>query len=244
MKDSRQEIITLAHFLKIGLDDPEGVMNEFKALPGAQYYPPSYDDNGNSFIYVPGTRDDRVLLTAHADTVFDYPGVVSRIDFDGTRFFSTNPDAGIGADDRAGCAIVYLLKDSGHSLLITNGEEYGCRGAYRIREEFTELFAELNRHSYILEFDRRNATDYKVYSLPVSQEFRKFIESNTGYTDAGKSSSTDIVELCGKICGANLSVGYYKEHTPEEYLVYSEWRNTLNSARKMLQGRQKRYPLS
>ncbi len=244
MKDSQQDIITLAHFLKIGLDNPEGVMNEFKALSGAQYYPSSYDDNGNSFIYVPGSRDDRMLLTAHADTVFDYPGAVSCLNFDGQRSFSTNPDAGIGADDRAGCAIVYLLKDSGHSLLITNGEEDGCRSACRIREEFPELFEELNEHSYILEFDRRNAADYKVYSLPVSQDFRSLIESNTGYTDAGKSSSTDIVELCGKICGANLSVGYYNEHSPDEYLVYSEWQNTLKSARKMLHGKQKRYLLS
>ena len=89
----------------------------------------------------------RVLLTAHADTVFDYPEAVSRISFDGQRFFTTNTYAGIGADDRAGCAIVWLLKDSGHSLLITNGEEYGCRSACRIREEFPDLFAELNEHS-------------------------------------------------------------------------------------------------
>ena len=50
-----------------------------------------------------------------------------------TEFFYRSGvyDEGIGADDRAGCAILWLLKDSGHSLLVTNGEEIGCNRLYR-----------------------------------------------------------------------------------------------------------------
>jgi hypothetical protein len=44
-------------------------------------------------------------------------------------FQSANRIRGIGADDRAGCAILWLLKDLGHSLLITDGEEKGGIGS-------------------------------------------------------------------------------------------------------------------
>ena len=85
--------------------------------------------------------------------------------------------------------------------------------------------------------------DYKFYDIPVTDEFRNFIEENTGYKDAGTSSSTDIRYLCARICGVNLSVGYNYEHHVEEYLVFSEWENTLNLARKLLAGEQRKFPL-
>ena len=62
----------------------------------------------------------------------------------------------------------------------------------------------------------------------------KFIEDNTGYKDAGIFSSTDITVLCEKICGVNLSVGYYYEHFTIESLNFNEWLNTLNIARKKI----------
>ena len=72
----------------------------------------------------------------------------------------------------------------------------------------------------------------------------KFIEDNTGYKDAGIFSSTDITVLCEKICGVNLSVGYYYEHFTIERLNFNEWLNTLNIARKMLAPKQKKFPLA
>ena len=35
-------------------------------------------------------------------------------------------------------------------------------------------------------------------------------------------------------CGVNLSCGYYRGHTDEEYLVKEEWRNTLEILRSWL----------
>ena len=59
------------------------------------------------FLYIPGTRPDRVLLLAHADTVWDakpgYPAPVRYVD---GVYSSQNPELGIGGDDRAGCAIL------------------------------------------------------------------------------------------------------------------------------------------
>ncbi len=77
----------------------------------------------------------------------------------------------------------------------------------------------------------------------MSEEFHRFIESSTGYKEADKCSSTDIRILCEKICGANLSVGYYLEHTGAEYLRFNEWKHILDIARKMLEPEQNKYSL-
>lgn len=230
----------LEEFLSLNMSNAYEVFDKFMTLPKAR----SYEHVGYNYcVYVPGTRKDRVLLTAHADTVFGIRGP-HRMKFEDGIYRSLEPDEGIGADDRAGCAILWQLKDSGHSLLITNDEEIGCEGARTIRDFNPALYDELNAHSYILEFDRRHAKDYKVYDIPVSEEFKRYIEENTGFTEADKRSSTDIKYLCGYVCGANLSVGYYYEHTIEEYLVLDEWQNTLDIARKMLSKPQPRFLLS
>ena len=94
-------------------------------------------------------------------------------------------------------------------------------------------------------FDRDDAL--KIYGmvggLPVTKDFTDFIEQHTGYEDAGIFSRTDIVVLCRDICGVNLSVGYYHEHTPSETLIFDEWFHTLTLAQQLLLPEQKRYLL-
>ena len=41
--------------------------------------------------------------------------------------------------------------------------------------------------------------------------------------------------LCEKICGVNLSVGYYNEHHPEEILRYDEWLGTYQIVKRMVE---------
>lgn len=233
----------LEHFLRMPLNDAESVLYEFRQLPGAVYYPTTSKDCPDSFVYIPGARKDRVLLVAHADTFFDSYTGDNVVELEEGTYFSGNKDTGIGADDRAGCAILWLLRETGHSLLVTNSEEWGSISANRIAARIPALYDELNGHCYMIEFDRRHSDNYKTYNIPVSKNFTDFIEASTGYHDAGKASSTDIVHLCGKICGVNLSVGYYYEHTPDECLVFGEWMNTLEIARRMLEGEQERFPL-
>ena len=229
----------LETFLNYDMSSAGEIFDKFMTLDNARYY--EYDDYPDC-VYVPGTRKDRVLLAAHADTVFCFRGR-HKIIHEGDIYRSGEYDEGIGADDRAGCAILWALRDTGHSLLVTNGEEIDCIGANDIKDFHRELFDELNSHQYVLEFDRRGAKDYKFYDIPVTREFRQFIESNTGYVNPENFSSTDIRVLCEKICGANLSVGYYYEHTGAEHLKFSEWQNTLNTARKLLEQEQKRFPV-
>lgn len=237
----------LEHFLSLSVKSSSTIFDTFSKVEGAKVYG---DEPLKRFIYIPGTRKDRVLLVAHADTVWDKnwqqefqnDEIQSLSELNGF-YYNGNPDSlcGLGADDRAGCAILYLLRNSGHSLLILDGEEHGQIGANFLKENYPDLYEELNNHQYALQFDRRDKNNYKCYDIPVTKEFKKFIENEYEYYDAGKKSRTDLVVICDKVCGANLSVGYYHEHTQTEMLCFDEWFNTYNKTKKMLEKEQKQY---
>ena len=53
----------LEMFLSCSLDSPREVFDKFLTLKNAKLY------GENDCVYVPGSRSDRVLLVAHADTV-------------------------------------------------------------------------------------------------------------------------------------------------------------------------------
>ena len=244
--EKQQAKTTLEHFLSLPLRSSAEVMAEFARLPDAIC---GFDGGKQNFVYIPGTRPDRVLLAAHADTVWDdaygaQGDLSQRILFEDGVYKGAVSGHGIGADDRAGCAMLMLLKDSGHSLLILDGEERGQIGAHHLEVEYPALFEEINSHAYAIQLDRRGSIDYKVYKLPVSDAFLRFIEEQTGYEDAGRNARTDIVVLCKKMCGVNLSIGYYDEHTEKERLVFDEWYHTLQIVEALLQKPQKHYPLN
>ncbi|MCR4646933.1 MAG: hypothetical protein K5695_16255 [Oscillospiraceae bacterium] len=244
---------TLMEFLSMRLEDAMPVLSRFAELDGSIA---QFDGGKNNFVYVPGNRADRVVLVAHADTVWDTFYVPNYAEMYRKQPHKPVFDAegqiisqggwkgwGIGADDRAGCAILWLLKESGHSLLITDGEEHGQIGAHHLMEHYPDIAAELNAHQYMIQFDRCNATEYKTYRLPVTQAFIDHVESHTHYTSAGIKARTDIVTLCRQCCGVNLSVGYYNEHTTGEKLHYPEWLHTYQTAKELLTQEQPQFLL-
>lgn len=220
------------------------VLQKFMTIEGA------YGDGkgDSSFVYIPGTRKDRVLMVAHADTVFGYGhspkiGIESGVLFsmshkdDGIRRSRNNlggmktEGTGIGADDRAGCAIIWKLRELGHSILITSGEEIGQIAAHAIMKN-DWWKKEIAKHQFAIQFDRRGHNDIVFYNCGTD-EFEKYAEESTGYS-IEKGSRTDICVLCEDICGVNISVGYYNEHTKNEILVIDQWFNTYLTARKWL----------
>ena len=226
----------LERFLSMSISSTDEVFAAFRTLENIVE---DHQDGKRGYLYVPGARQDRCLLVAHADTYFDYEyqGVIYHNDvvLENGMYHGTSKDASIGADDRSGCALLWLLRNSGHSLLILDGEEHGQIGAHYLRESNPTLFQELNEHSFILQFDRRGNQDYKCYNIPVTQAFRYYIEKETGYISVEGTGRTDICALCSNICGVNLSVGYYNEHRHEEYISVAEWKHTLDIARTMLE---------
>lgn len=232
MQDKDTE--TLIEFLEMPINSSDAVFDKFADLPNAILRGIS----PNRFLYIKGTRENKVLLVAHADTVWDSKATrrecVNKLEINDNVISSANPASGIGCDDRGGCAMLWLLKDSGHSLLITDGEEQGMLGSYFLMHENKDIASEINSiHQFMIQIDRCNSTDFKCYDVGTD-EFRKYVEERTNYTEPDRDSCTDIKTLCKNICGVNLSTGYYEEHTASEYININEWQNTLNLLRDWL----------
>ncbi len=170
MNESEKEV--LMRFLSLDLTDSLPVLQLFADLDGAVSCLKGYKRN---FVYVPGARKDRVVLIAHTDTVWDRyyddgdgtPAPASRehrpvMTPDGIVRQGGWQQWGLGADDRAGCAILWLLRNSGHSLLLTDGEEIGGISADYLMCFRPDIADELNAHRYMIQFDRRNSRDYKT----------------------------------------------------------------------------------
>ena len=232
----------LERFLDMPVSSPDRIFEIFGKLDGAVE---KKGEGKQRYLYVPGTRKDRCLLLAHADTFFDtaygYAPMEHEVIRGEGRYYGNSDLCSMGADDRCGCAMLWLLRKSGHSLLILDGEEHGQVGANFLKDSDPELMDEINAHSFMLQLDRRNSSDYRVYDLPVTDEFRKYVEAETDYALAEGKGRTDIIPLCRDICAVNLSVGYYNEHTPQEYVTIDEWKHTLELVRKMLAKELKQY---
>jgi len=235
----------LHRFLSMPISSSEPVFAAFDTLPNA------VSGIGNSplerYTYVPGSRADRLLLIAHADTVWDteYGRTVSNtsLAFQNGVFYSTDPNHGIGADDRAGCAMLFALADCGHSLLLLSGEEHGKKGAWFLRKSNPKLFKELNRHRFMIEFDWAGAGKCLFNQVDYSARFKKYIEKQLGVLDSQRPGGCDLQVLCHKVCGVNVSTGYHYVHSPKETLVLEEWQDTYHRMLGFLQKEHPRFPI-
>lgn len=187
-----------------------------------------------------GTRSDRVLIVAHADTVWE-DRKISVLKSKGC-LYSGFMHTGIGADDRAGCAIAYKMASLGHSVLIVSGEEKGCLGSGDITEDKAWLKT-LEGHAFAVQFDRRDSNDLVYYQVGTP-EFKKYVGGHMKKYNEEPGSFTDIGTLCPSIgvCGVNISVGYYNEHSPDEILDLNEWYGTLVAATEWLKKPQTTFP--
>lgn len=241
--DKTKEMETLELFLNKPVSSSRSVMREFAKLDGAVVH---YPKKRGGFVYVPGTREDRVLLVARADTVWGcdynhYKFPRQKPIFKNGCYVSSTGETGIGANNRAGCAILYLLRDMGHSLLILERQQYGFKLAtYELWARYHDLHDEMNRHRYMMEFDLDGADGLKYYDMPTSDDFMKYMADGFGYHEIPSEGevATDICELAHSICGVNVSAGVYNESTPKEKINYKQWLNTYTKARALLEGEQ------
>lgn len=199
-----------------------------------------------SSVFIPGSRKDRVLLVAHVDTVWhDSPKIEVGYGNEGHEIFYSEirekgldkdddpyfDGIGFGADDRAGVAMLWMYRQLGHSLLLVNGEERGTRGSRYLMSN-SEMAAEIQEHQFAVEFDRHGYNDIVFYSV-WTKSFKDYVANVTKYYPQ-PGTHTDICVLCRKICGVNISVGYYGEHGPNEVLDVNDWLNTYKVAGKWL----------
>lgn len=234
----------LSEFLNTPLDSGDEIFAKFSSLPGAVVG--VGEKPLQRFVYVPGNRKDRVLLCAHIDTVWDkaYKKPFSderTVIFEDGIFKSNNPDCGIGADDHAGCAMLWALRENGHSILITDGEEFGKIGAKYLKNSHQKLYRELNRHRYMLALDWKGTDCCLFNQVDNTAKFKKYIECDLGFVDSKTDGGCDLQILCKHVCGANLGVGYHGWHKASETLVLSEWENTFDKLTVFLENPQPRF---
>ena len=244
---STQHIDTLSRFLNTPLDSGDAIFEIFSQIPGAIVG--KGEKPLQRYVYIPGTRKDRVVLVAHMETVWDkaynYPFSEPRCAiFEDGVFKSDHPGCGIGADDRAGCAILWELRNCGHSLLITDGEEHGKYGANFLKRRNKKLFRELNRHRYMIEFDWKGTDCCLFNQVDNTKKFKTYIADVLGFHDSKSGGGTDLGVLCSRICGVNLGIGYDKWHSPMEQLVLADWENTLQKVREFLEKKQPKFRTS
>jgi hypothetical protein len=234
------EISVLKKFLSFPISSTKEIFDEFKTIDG-HIFREKNTGGKERFLYVEGKLKNKALLVAHADTVFDtcwgYHSKKHEV-IEDSNFLRAIDENGepqlLGADDRAGIAMLWLLKDSGHSLLVTDGEEHGQIGSNWIMNRNKDIADRINRnHQFMIQLDRRNGNDFKCYDVGT-KGFRNFIAEQTGYSEPNRLAGTDIRTLCRNICGVNFSVGYHNEHSKNETLIIQEWIDTLNVVRKIL----------
>jgi hypothetical protein len=200
-----------------------------------------------------------VLLVAHADTVFAGPpssvewhgnlaiagkggGSANKNGSAGYQSGYTWRSSGLGADDRAGCALAWTFRNSGHSLLITDEEEDGCVGASHAA---AEIAVELGSHLFAVEVDRRGDCNAVFYSVSTDAFENWILETLRSPWVRECGSFSDIAAMCHEagICGVNLAAGYYYEHTSQEIFSLDAWQRTRAGVERLLAHADRRWVL-
>ena len=206
-------------FEKICRMSQKSLKNHIKQKLQMRYEEVIVDDG---FVYAQGSFP--VLLVAHLDTV--HSKLPNMILYDKDQNIVSSPN-GIGGDDRCGVYMIFeIIKKFNCSVLFCEDEEDGGIGANKFVK--TDLARTLD-FNYIIEFDRANANDAVFYSCD-NYDFEKFITRDFYKINYGTYSDIcDIAPVIG--CAAvNLSCGYYKAHTKDEYVVLSDMENSIKAA--------------
>lgn len=206
-----------------------------------------YPDNtfiGDGYIYCRG--EIPVLLTAHMDTVHKelvkdfYEDV--QVCINGNTTHTISSPQGIGGDDRCGVYEILQVLEAGYRpyILFCEEEEIGGIGSDKFCA--TKYINELSKLKFLIELDRANANDLVFYEN-TNQDWIEWVEDETNWKIAWGSFS-DICNLspaCG-IASVNLSCGYYKAHTKQEYVVMEEMFEAIEIIKHLLDASEKVEP--
>lgn len=177
------------------------------------------DRHGN---YAVTVGKSRTLFTAHTDTVHKRTGTQGVTIDRGILSLTNTHDECLGADDAAG---VYVMAEMvrrgvpGHYVFFRQ-EETGGKGSRGYTEDNAEWITQnIDR---VVSFDRagyNSVITHQSWSRCCSDDFGQALADSLGYIldDSGtftdSANFTDLVPEC-----TNLSVGYFGQHGPTEYL--------------------------
>ena len=162
--------------------------------------------------YIVAKGNIPVALVAHMDTIYASSPKIFKY-FENEGFIH-----GLGFDDRAGIFAIIKIIQSGlrPSVILTTGEEEGGIGATLLTLDYQE--SPIRDLNFLIELDRRGTNDCVFYHCN-NEKFIKFIEEYGFERNTGSYSDISFIMSQWKVCGVNISVGYYNEHTPSEILL-------------------------
>lgn len=177
------------------------------------------------------------VLVAHVDTVCStqqpklYQDLVC-----GDRFCTGGYE---GFDDRLGVILIMrLIIDYGIKcpVIFLDQEEAGCVGALQLTKDFpklTDLFSLGDMIQCFIEVDRHGEDEVVFYELNSPQFEKQFLEF---YNKNISHAWTDISVIGPhyELAAANVSAGYYEEHTKDEHMYYSHFQEVEKRLRRTI----------
>jgi len=190
-------------------------------IPGMQK-----DTFGNRMmeIKLPNGNSATTAFSCHTDTVHRTDGTQKIVHDIENRMISKNDGECLGADDGAGCFILFqLIENKVPGLyLFHREEEIGGNGSDHIAKTYSEFFKNIDR---MIAFDRKGTQDIITDQCHAcaSDQFAYHLADKLGmdhkpdptgtFTDS--ANYTHLVSEC-----TNVSIGYSGAHTASEKLDY------------------------
>lgn len=183
------------------------------------------------YVFAKGDEGMNVCVVAHADTVKS----PTNLKYD-AKLGKFSSKTGLGADDRAGVfGLLELAREGARQgrrpcIILTNYEETGGTGARALAQN--NVFRDYDI-DFLIELDRAGNNDAVFYSCD-NKEFKKYVESFGFNEEYGSFSDISILMPHTGACGANLSIGYFNEHTDRETLLMRSTRHSINKVKDIL----------
>ena len=216
------------------------VINECYKIGNLQF---DIDGYANIFITKNTTNPEYFpCVVAHMDCILDCANkeVVIKDNKITGRDRLKGTQVGLGADDAVGiCVALQLLKVMPDlKVCFTTEEEVGFKGA-DIAADNVDFFYDV---SYLIQADRRNNSDLITFTNGIYSASETWLEQVTGimakfnYKEA-TGIGTDVGVLAERLqlSGVNVSCGYAKEHTNNEYIIIPDAQRCLNFIKSILE---------
>lgn len=193
----------------------------------ANYPTADMDKHGNIYI-TKGKADSYPCVVAHLDTVHDIiPDDHYHVLQTDRKVFAWDSNlmqpTGVGGDDKCGIYVALHCLEHFDTIKVAlfTDEEVGCVGSRLADMSF------FNDVSYAIQCDRQGYDDVVtniLWTEICSQEFMNDIRplvKQWGKSFCDKGGLTDVYQLVEngmKVSAINVSCGYYRPHTEDEYI--------------------------
>jgi len=172
--------------------------------------------SSNKYLFIKGNSN--ICLVAHTDTDLEIIPDQIKIEKNLIVGYHEGQRCAIGGDDRVGVYLLYQIlichECNVPNMLLVSGEETDDDGCI----DFINTFTELPNVDVFIDLDAHGCNLYTWYGeerTPAMDwiETFGFVDSEVGYR-----STVYLLENFYDIPAINLSVGYYHNHTPDEFI--------------------------